>query len=183
MSNEVKLHLGCGKRFIPGFIHIDAMEHPHVDYVQDISDLSNFSDESVDLVYACHVLEHFKRDDTQRILNEWARVLKLKGTIRLSVPDFESICEIYQTHKDISLIEGPVVGGQTNIYNFHYTVFDFKKIKNLLKNAGFSNIRRYDWRNTSHKLVDDYSQAYIPHMDKTNGKLISLNVEAERVFK
>ena len=48
MSKEVKLHLGCEK-FIPGFIHIDAMKHPHVDYVQDISNLNNFSDESVDL--------------------------------------------------------------------------------------------------------------------------------------
>ncbi|RPJ57790.1 MAG: methyltransferase, partial [Dehalococcoidia bacterium] len=26
----------------------------------------------------------------------------------------------------------------------------------------------------------DYSQAYIPHMDKENGILISLNVEATR---
>ena len=29
-----------------------------------------------------------------------------------------------------------------------------------------------------HSDIDDYSQAYIPHMDKDNGTLMSLNVEA-----
>jgi len=42
-------------------------------------------------------------------------------------------------------------------------------------------VRRYDWRQTLHKDHDDHSQAYIPHMDKENGRLISLNVEAEKI--
>jgi hypothetical protein len=42
------------------------------------------------------------------------------------------------------------------------------------------NIHRYDWRNTVHKDYDDYSQAYIPHMDKERGILMSLNVEGEK---
>jgi predicted SAM-dependent methyltransferase len=29
---EIKLHLGCGKRYIPGFIHIDLADYPHIDY-------------------------------------------------------------------------------------------------------------------------------------------------------
>jgi hypothetical protein len=43
--------------------------------------------------------------------------------------------------------------------------------------AGFDRVRRYDWRETGHAAFDDYSQAYIPHMDKTNGIQVSLNVE------
>ncbi|GHV06377.1 hypothetical protein AGMMS50229_11080 [Campylobacterota bacterium] len=46
--------------------------------------------------------------------------------------------------------------------------------------AGFTNIRRYDWRETEHSGIDDYSQAYIPHMDRENGTLVSLNVECEK---
>ena len=46
--------------------------------------------------------------------------------------------------------------------------------------AGFKDVRRYDWRQTEHKDYDDFSQAYIPHMDKENGLLISLNVEATK---
>jgi len=44
---------------------------------------------------------------------------------------------------------------------------------------GFVHIR-YDWRQTIHKDYDDVSPAYIPHMDKEHGILISLNVEAEK---
>jgi len=43
---------------------------------------------------------------------------------------------------------------------------------------GFKDIKRYDWRKTEHFYVDDYSQTYYPHMDKEDGKLMSLNVEA-----
>jgi hypothetical protein len=47
-----------------------------------------------------------------------------------------------------------------------------------LLQAGFSEVRRWDWRNTEHSEVDDYSQAHLPHMDKENGRLMSLNLEA-----
>ena len=36
------------------------------------------------------------------------------------------------------------------------------------------------YERTGHKDYDDYSQAYVPHMDKENGLLISLNVEATK---
>jgi hypothetical protein len=54
-------------------------------------------------------------------------------------------------------------------------------LRETLEIAGFTNVRRYDWRQTVHKDHDDFSQAYIPHMDKENGLLISLNVEADKV--
>lgn len=63
---------------------------------------------------------------------------------------------------------------------YHKTVYDFDNIKKVLEEAGFRNIKRYDWRKTIHKDYDDYSQAYIPHMDKDHGILISLNVEAKK---
>ena len=47
-----------------------------------------------------------------------------------------------------------------------------------LKEVGFSETRLWDWRTTEHAHMDDYSQAYIPHMDKENGTLVSLNIEA-----
>ena len=71
---KLKLHLGCGKRCIPGFVHIDLADYPHIDYKSDVSDLSMFEDNSADLIYACHVLEHFKRYEIERVLTEWHRV-------------------------------------------------------------------------------------------------------------
>ena len=60
---------------------------------------------------------------------------------------------------------------------YHKTVYEFASLKKLLDECGFTDVRRYDWRQTIHRDYDDHSQAYIPHMDKEHGKLISLNVE------
>ena len=46
--------------------------------------------------------------------------------------------------------------------------------------SNFSEIQRYDWRETIHKDYDDHSQAYFPHMDKKNGLHLSLNIEAKK---
>ncbi|GIW22085.1 MAG: hypothetical protein KatS3mg068_1092 [Candidatus Sericytochromatia bacterium] len=174
----MKLHLGCGKRYIPGFVHIDIINYDHIDHVSSIDNLSFIADNSVDLIYNCHVLEHFKRQDVSKVLKEWYRVLKKGGILRTAVPDFEKIVEVYNKYKDLKMVIGPLFGRMDYLYNIHYNVFDFKTLKEELENAGFSNVHRYDWRETIHKDYDDFSQAYIPHMDKENGILISLNVEA-----
>jgi predicted SAM-dependent methyltransferase len=176
----MKLHLGCGKRHIPGFVHIDAVDYPHVDHVATIDNLSFIQDASVDLIYNCHVLEHFKRREVGRVLKEWHRVLKPGGILRISVPDFAKLCEVYQKYGQLDLVIGALFGRQDYLYNIHYNVFDFATLKRELESAGFTDVRRYDWRETEHAHIDDYSQAYIPHMDKENGILISLNVECAK---
>jgi predicted SAM-dependent methyltransferase len=176
----MKLHLGCGKRYIPGFVHIDAIPFDHVDHVASIDNLSFIPENSVETIYNCHVLEHFKRRDTARVLKEWHRVLKPGGILRVSVPDFQAIAELYCKHKDLKMVLGPLYGGQDYLYNIHYNAFDFITLKSFLIDAGFESVERYDWRLTEHAEIDDYSQAYIPHMAKESGTLISLNVEAKK---
>jgi len=175
---NTKLHLGGGKIYIPGFIHVDKRPLPHIDCVQDVKDLSNFKDNSVSLIYSAHLLEHFKRVEIQEVLKEWYRVLEEGGTLRIAVPGFEEIVEIYKKYKDLKLVLGPIVGGQDYEFNSHYMIFDFKTLKEHLINAGFKKVKRFDWRKTEHSHIDDCSQAYIPHMDKKNGMPVSLNVEA-----
>jgi len=176
----MKLHLGCGKRFIPDYVHIDAIDYPHVSHVTTIDNLSFISNNSVDTIYNCHVLEHFKRRDVDRVLTEWNRVLKPGGTLRTSVPDFEKLCEIYTRYQKLDLVIGALFGRGDYLYNIHYNVFDFNSLKVSLEKNGFINVMRYDWRKTDHAGIDDYSQAYIPHLDKENGTLISLNVECQK---
>lgn len=173
----MKLHLGCGKRFIPGFVHIDVVDYPHVEHVAAIDSLPFIPDNSVDLIYTCHVLEHFKRRDVERVLKEWRRVLKPGAILRVAVPDFAKLCEVYVKTGQLDLVIGGLFGRQDYLYNIHYHVFDFEALAATLRNAGYTDIHRYDWRTTEHAQVDDFSQAYIPHMDKENGTLISLNVE------
>lgn len=174
----MKLHLGCGPRFIPGYTHIDAVPHDHVDIVSTIDKLNFIEDNSVDVIYNCHVLEHFQRTAAVDVLTEWLRVLKPAGVLRTSVPDFAALSEVYAETQDLGLVIGPLFGRQDYLYNFHYNVFDLASITADLEAAGFERVDRYDWRTTEHAEIDDYSQAYVPHMDKDNGKLISLNVQA-----
>jgi len=176
----MNLHLGCGKRFIPGFVHIDAVEYPHIDHVATIDNLSFIGDDSVDLIYNCHVLEHFKRKDVPRVLKEWHRVIKPGGKLRVAVPDFSQICEVYRKFQRMDLVVGPIFGRQDYLYNIHYNIFDESSLTASLQATGFSNILRYDWRQTEHAHIDDFSQAYVPHMDKENGILISLNMECTK---
>lgn len=179
----IKLHLGCGNKYIPGFTHIDIIKYPHVDLVTNVDNLSMIDENSVDLIYACHILEHFNKHNVIPALREWRRTLKPGGVLRLSVPDFEILAKLYVSGKfSLEKIHGPLMGGQTYLYNFHYTLFDFEKLKAALESVGFEKkkIRLWDWRKTEHASIDDYSQAYLPHMDKENGTLISLNIEATK---
>ncbi len=77
-------------------------------------------------------------------------------------------------------IMGLIVGGQRDAYDFHKVIFDEAMLSDALREVGFDNIRHWDWRQTEHADLDDYSQAYLPHMDKENGTLMSLNLEADR---
>ena len=96
------------------------------------------------------------------------------------MPNFAALCSIYQGSKNIDLVIGALFGRQDYLYNIHYNVFDMASLSKQLKDSGFVSVREYDWRNVEHADVDDYSQAYVPHMDKTSGVLVSLNVECEK---
>ena len=175
----MKLHLGCGKRRIPGFVHIDAVPYEHIDHVCAIDHLPFIPDESVSLVYACHVLEHFKRREVPRVLKEWHRVLHPEGTLRLAVPDFAAIADRYRETGNLNELLGLLFGRQDYLYNIHYHVWDDTTLYAALKTAGFRHVRHWDWRETEHADIDDYSRAYLPHRDES-GRLMSLNLEAIR---
>ena len=175
---SLKLHLGCGEKHIDGYINIDIRHMPGVDKVDNIRFLRSFKENSVDVIYACSVLEHFSRWDYIGVLKRWYDLLKLGGTIRIGVPDFESIVLYYNKNKDLLKLIGLLYGGQDYNENFHHMCWDFKNLKFDLEKIGFKNVSRYDWRTTEHFDIDDFSQAYLPHMDKENGLLMHLNVEA-----
>jgi predicted SAM-dependent methyltransferase len=174
-----KLHLGCGVKNFPGYYHVDALAYDHVDHVGPVEKLDFIPDGAAGHIYACHVLEHFGRKEYMDVLCEWRRVLRSGGTLRIAVPDYEACAKLYcEGRVDLPVITGLMMGGQRDEYDFHKMVFDEKSLTAALKEAGFASVTRWDWRTTDHADVDDYSQAYLPHMDKENGTLVSLNLEA-----
>ena len=185
---KINLHLGCGKRYLPRYIHIDIDEYPHIDYNHDIKTLPMFSDKSVDLIYTCGTFEYFDRYEALNILKEWSRVLKPKGILRISVPDFDSIVKVYlQNDKNLDGegILGPLYGRikintpKDLMILYHKTVYDFTSLKKLLQSVGLHNVQRYNWWDILPSDYDDFSMAYIPYKDR-NGIQMHLNVEANK---
>jgi acetyltransferase-like isoleucine patch superfamily enzyme len=182
-DGPVNLHLGCGTRYIPGFVHVDAQAHAHVDLVADVAHLEAIPDGTADLIYASHVLEHFGRWEFRAVLAEWRRLLKPGGTLRLAVPDFAACAKLYYERglaDGLNGLIGLICGGQRDGMDYHKMIFDEPFLKHELLGLGFRNVRRWDWQQTEHSRIDDYSQSYLPHLDKEHGTLMSLNLEATR---
>ncbi len=180
-----KLHLGCGKRYLPGYIHVDIDKFEHIDYVSDINNLDMFEDNSIELIYASHVLEYWDRIEVNKVLSEWRRVLIPNGILRLAVPNFEKLIDVYKLSNDLEKVLGPLYGrwepnDDETIY--HKTTYDFNSLEKLLISNGYREVNLWDWREvfSEFKDYDDHSQAYYPHMDKEEGILISLNVECKK---
>lgn len=177
-----KLHLGCGKRnFGDSWFHIDSGDFSHLDY-KDVTNLS-FKNNSVDIIYASHLIAYFDREEIVLVLNEWKRVMKEGAILRIATPNFDAMTKLYQDGAySLPNFLGPLYGkmkmGEKTIY--HKTVYDYNSLSDLLLNIGFKDVQKYDWRKTEHAHIDDCSQAYLPHMDKENGVLISLNIECKK---
>jgi len=85
------LDLGCGPfRPFPHFIGIDNTEDFNKgakwrpDITGDCSDLSIFASKSIDAVFSSHLLEHL--EDTEKVLREWWRTIKIGGYLVLYLP-------------------------------------------------------------------------------------------------
>ena len=181
VMSVVKLHLGCGKKHIPTWINVDCDPTVFPDVVDDIETLNSFRDGSVDVVYACHVLEHVGRWKWQDVLQTWIRKLKPNGVLRIAVPSFEAAVKWYTATARIHDVMGLVCGGQKSKYDYHYVIFDKNMLECELTRLGMTGVREWDWRTTDHAHIDDYSQAYLPHLDKTSGMHMSLNLEATKL--
>jgi len=175
-DGSMLIHLGCGNINAPDFINVDIMIAPHIHYVSDVTNLSMFSDEFADLVYASHVLEHIPPENQVRVLWEWRRVLKKGGVLRLSVPGFDHMIEIYKaSSRDIRRIMVPLLGRDVG-YNPHCSVFNEQYLSELLREVGFSEIRTWNPKAVKHHDFDDWaSKTYLVGETELG---ISLNLEA-----
>jgi predicted SAM-dependent methyltransferase len=177
-DGELLIHIGCGTTNSPEFVNIDARPLAHIHIAtDDITSLSDFETGTVDMVYMCHILEHIKRNDLKRVLSEMKRVLKIGGVLRLSVPDFDRLVEVYNASgKDINAISKQLMGGQDHEYNIHYSVFNRRRLSDLLKEVGFREVVPWDPDNCEHHDFKDRASRRM----KVNGGeiMISLNLEA-----
>jgi len=166
-QGKMAVHLGCGPMVLTGFLNIDLYHEDKTVIKTCMSELP-FSNNSMDLLYSNHALEHLSLRTGKRALIEWARVLKPNGKLYLTIPDLEEICRImcnpdvplksketwfiytlfgYQCHTeaDPNDLDVPLDMGQ-----FHQSGYSKKSITHYLEEAGFTinNLFTFDGFNT-----------------------------------
>lgn len=177
-DGKVYVNLGCGRNTGKEYINIDTVTIPHMHYINDITDLYMFPSESVDLLYASHVIEHIPRSKLRKTLKEWYRVLKSGGIFRFAVPDFDRIIEVYVGNgRDVNMIINQVMGSEGE-YDDHHTLWNIKYASDVLKEIGFQDIKIWDYKNVDHHDFNDKSNRTMSAGDKEI--LISLNIEAKK---
>jgi len=97
-----KINLGCGYRLHSDWINVDFIKTGSDVIVCNLLDGIPFEDQSADVIYHSHVLEHFNRDGGEKFILECFRVLKPGGIIRIAVPDLEEIAKGYVSALDMA---------------------------------------------------------------------------------
>ncbi|MFB2881303.1 class I SAM-dependent methyltransferase [Floridanema aerugineum] len=172
----MKLHIG-GTETHPDWKILDVEARPEVDFVGNAANLEQFADNSIEAIYASHVLEHFHHGLNNELLNtlkEWYRVLQPGGKLYISVPNLRVLCWLYLNDKlsvyDRYYLMAVMFGGQKNEYDVHKVGFDLEILSIFLREVGFIN-----W--TKVESFGFFNDTSIMRVENT---LISLNVIATK---
>lgn len=169
----MKLHIG-GEQVKDGWKILNAQAKPGVDFIGDISDLSQFDENSIEEIYASHVLEHVKQSSVLLTLRGLNRIIKVGGLLYISVPDLDILAHTFINPSASPQVKFHVMrmifGGQVDQFDFHYFGWNQLFLTEFLTEAGFSEIARV----VSFGLFSDTSE------EKPFGFPISLNMVAKK---
>ena len=95
MTSSRYLNIGCGHHRHPDWVNVDMYDSGGGIIVHDLRTPLPFADGTFEVVYHSHALEHFDREQGERLLRECRRVLAPGGVLRVVVPDLEQIARAY----------------------------------------------------------------------------------------
>ena len=156
--NELNLHLGCGGQYIEGWINIDNYEYENndssrggccSDLKMDIRQL-DVANGSVDKILLVHVIEHFVRWQTVKMLQTFFRALKPGGILIMEHPDLDGCIAWYLSRKkSIRTPLGDLNMGFTQFYGNQWDELDYEthryvwtksEMQQVLEEIGFEII-------------------------------------------
>ena len=157
----MKLNLGCHNWKLSGFTNVDIDPERRPDVVADVRSLP-FDDESVDEIYAGHIIEHLSIEESALALNEWKRVLKPGGTITITVPDFEKAYDMYLSDRiSLAFLNSVVFGDEIGGVMEHKQLFTTELLTDRMMSAKFSNIRILDVSECDYLVAKDKWQSIV----------------------
>lgn len=150
----IRLNLGCCDLPLKGWVNIDNSTSPHIkaDLVANALDLSeHFEPESVDQIYAGHLVEHLMPHEAELAIEHWKSLLKPGGKLAIMTPDFHHLCEQY-------LAGAITIEEMTDLYVYSYvqesehrSLWDQEALFKLFARHGFNSIQPID------RMKNEYS--------------------------
>ena len=121
----------------PYWFHLDLRPLPHIEFVQDAQDLSNFPDDSFGLIESRNMIEHVGRWKVVAMLREWFRVLMPGGRAFLTVPSIIGAARRILAGEWSWEQAQDIFGMQDYPENFHYTCWTEEWFWEILSEVGF----------------------------------------------
>ena len=133
------LEIGSGnKKVFPNSICLDKEKTPIVDVVWNLEETPlPFQDNTFDLIYASHVLEHIKGFD--KLMTDLHRILKPNGIIRIKVPYGQSYIAKHPYHVNLFSLNSFSDGWNLE-YQKLFKVKERKFKMGITKFTGFLNL-------------------------------------------
>jgi predicted SAM-dependent methyltransferase len=97
------INLGCGDHFHEDWVNVDFNVTGRGVFAHNLNRGIPFQDDSFDVVYHSHLLEHFSKMNAELFIRECYRVLKENGIIRVVIPDLEQIIVEYQKQLNLAI--------------------------------------------------------------------------------
>ena len=150
VGEGIHLNLGCGNKVWPGFVNVDfasnyAGTKPDVEC--DLRAVP-LPDNYADSAYAIHVLEHFFRWETEKVLAEWIRLLKPGGKLVIEVPCLDRVLGLFYH----AIEHGKPINVQATMWRLygdpgyedpnmvHKWIFSVSELKQLMEQAGLHDV-------------------------------------------
>lgn len=186
---SLKLHLGCGKRLVAGWLNVDVTGS---DFDVDLARPPlPWRDSCLEAIVSQQVIEHLDlRLELIPLLTDLYRLMAPGGEIWLSCPDMEKVCRGYLEDKGRTLYEDASLrGGITlpagmpvqhyinDIFHqdgCHRNLFDFALLSWAVAQAGFSSCRR---------VVEADLLERFPDLPPRNDDVQALYVTAKKFHK
>lgn len=175
---NIWLHWGCGPKKLPNWVNIDGWKTDATDYVHDLRAKLPFHDETVELIFTEHVLEHVEFDIARQVLADFYRIMKPGGRIRIVVPGLEECIRAFSQGETgwFAKVDEPCVTvgvGFNRIFysHFHRFIYDYSTLATVLKEAGFSAVEQ-----SSHLACSD--ERLNLDGNSESRRLVSLYVDA-----
>ena len=157
MSAVRRLNWGCGAAGEPGWVNSDVKQGPQIDVPADILAGLPLGDETFDYAVSIHALPELPLDAQVPALAELRRVLKPAGVLRLALPDLLKGVDAYRRgERDYFLVpdeDAEALGAklitQLLWYGYSKTLFVPDFVEELLRRAGFDDVRHVAYRATT----------------------------------